>query len=213
MDLCFLLSSVALTYLSRLFLVSCLVLLAHEFLGHPFLFSIYPYSNENLCDIFYPIPKILHHSLFLYLSCIHFISVEMIVCFLSGSLPTFIDASANFASSAILEDNLLFQLKASNKSIVFMGDDTWLDLYPNYFKRMFAYPSFDVKDLDTVDNGVLDHLKPELNNSDWDVLIAHFLGVDHCGHRYGPSHPEMKRKLLQMDSVIKYEASMQQYQF
>ena len=94
-----------------------------------------------------------------------------------------------------------------------MGDDTWLDLYPNYFKRTFAYPSFDVKDLDTVDNGVLDHLVPELNKSDWGVLIAHFLGVDHCGHRYGPSHPEMKRKLLQMDSVIKYEISLLHYKF
>ena len=28
------------------------------------------------------------------------------------------------------------------------------------------------------------------------------LGVDHCGHRYGPSHAEMKRKLNQMDTVI-----------
>ena len=122
-----------------------------------------------------------------------------------GSLPTFIDAGANFASSAILEDNLLYQLKANNKSIVFMGDDTWLDLYPKYFKRMFPFPSFDVKDLDTVDNGVVHHLVPELKRNDWDVVIAHFLGVDHCGHRYGPNHPEMKRKLLQMDSVIKYD--------
>ena len=93
-----------------------------------------------------------------------------------------------------------------------MGDDTWLDLYPNYFKRAFPYPSFDVKDLDTVDNGVVNHLVPELNNNDWDVIIAHFLGVDHCGHRYGPDHPEMKRKLSQMDSVVRYGADIDHYQ-
>lgn len=122
---------------------------------------------------------------------------------LVGSLPTFIDASANFASSAIMEDNLLFQMRASNKKIVLMGDDTWVDLYPNYFERQFPYPSFDVKDLDTVDNGIISHLIPEVKKSDWDVIIAHFLGVDHCGHRYGPNHPEMKRKLMQMDFVIK----------
>lgn len=29
------------------------------------------------------------------------------------------------------------------------------------------------------------------------------LGVDHCGHRYGPLHMEMKRKLNQMDEVIR----------
>lgn len=25
--------------------------------------------------------------------------------------------------------------------------------------------------------------------------MAHYLGVDHAGHRYGPNHPEMARKL------------------
>lgn len=115
------------------------------------------------------------------------------------------DAGANFASSAIQEDNLLFQLRAKNKKIVFMGDDTWTDLYSGYFEREYPYPSFDVKDLDTVDNGIIHHLLPEMQKPDWDVLIAHFLGVDHCGHRYGPNHPEMKRKLQQMDSVIKYD--------
>lgn len=33
--------------------------------------------------------------------------------------------------------------------------------------------------------GVLDHLVPEMSSRDWDVIIAHFLGVDHVGHRYG----------------------------
>lgn len=39
--------------------------------------------------------------------------------------------------------------------------------------------------------------------SDWDVLVAHFLGVDHCGHRFGPDHPAMADKLTQMDGVIR----------
>lgn len=120
-----------------------------------------------------------------------------------GSLPTFVDASANFGSNEILEDNLLYQFHAHNKSMVFMGDDTWLDLYPRYFTSAFPFPSLDVKDLDTVDDGVISHLIPEVMKNDWDVIIAHFLGVDHCGHRYGPTHPEMERKLKQMDSVIK----------
>lgn len=38
---------------------------------------------------------------------------------------------------------------------------------------------------------------------DWDVLVAHFLGVDHCGHRFGPDHPAMADKLTQMDGVIR----------
>lgn len=42
-----------------------------------------------------------------------------------------------------------------------------------------------------------------MKKTDWDVLIAHFLGVDHCGHKYGPMHREMSRKLLEMNEVIK----------
>lgn len=122
----------------------------------------------------------------------------------AGSLPTFIDASQNFASSEINEDNVIDQLRAMNKDIVFMGDDTWLGLYPDHFKRTFDFPSLNVKDLHTVDNGVLQHLAPELKKKDWDVLIAHFLGVDHCGHRYGPYHPEMAAKLTQMDQMLRY---------
>lgn len=41
-----------------------------------------------------------------------------------------------------------------------------------------------------------------MKNNDWDVLIAHFLGVDHCGHKYGPMHIEMKRKLEEMNEII-----------
>ena len=55
-----------------------------------------------------------------------------------------------------------------------------------------------------MDNGVIEHLIPEIKTNDWDVLIAHFLGVDHCGHKFGPNHPEMASKLTQMDTVLRY---------
>lgn len=41
-----------------------------------------------------------------------------------------------------------------------------------------------------------------MQKNDWDVVIAHFLGVDHCGHKYGPLHKEMSRKLNEMNTVI-----------
>ena len=75
--------------------------------------------------------------------------------------------------------------------------------FPDSFERYYPYPSFNVKDLHTVDNGVMSHLIPEIERSDWDVIIAHFLGVDHCGHRYGPYHPAMAEKLTQMDVVLR----------
>lgn len=121
----------------------------------------------------------------------------------TGSLPTFIDMSSNFASTEINEDNLIDQLLSKGKKAVFMGDDTWVGLYPRRFTREFPFPSFNVWDLDTVDDGIKKHLPSEIQKKDWDLLIAHFLGVDHCGHRYGPFHPEMTRKLDEMNSVIR----------
>ncbi|CAG9863059.1 unnamed protein product [Phyllotreta striolata] len=120
----------------------------------------------------------------------------------TGSLPTFIDAGSNFATSEISEDNLIDQLIRHKHGVVFTGDDTWNGLYPNRFTRNFPYPSFNVWDLDTVDNGVRENLRNELNNNDWSLLIGHFLGVDHCGHRYGPNHAEMERKLGEINEVI-----------
>ena len=55
-----------------------------------------------------------------------------------------------------------------------------------------------------MDRGVKKHLLPEMARTDWDVIIAHFLGVDHCGHRYGPNHPAMRDKLNEIDEVIRY---------
>ncbi|XP_035248223.1 GPI ethanolamine phosphate transferase 3 [Anguilla anguilla] len=130
-------------------------------------------------------------------------TMQRIKGFTTGSLPTFIDVGNNFASSAILEDNLVHQLGQAGKRVVFMGDDTWESLFPKKFHRSLPFPSFNVKDLHTVDDGILQHLYPTMEGSDWDVIIAHFLGVDHCGHRFGPDHPAMADKLTQMDEVIR----------
>jgi len=43
----------------------------------------------------------------------------------TGSLPTFVDAGANFASTEITEDNFIDQYVRMGKNVTFMGDDTW----------------------------------------------------------------------------------------
>jgi phosphatidylinositol glycan class O len=101
----------------------------------------------------------------------------------TGSLPTFVDAGSNFASTEITEDNFIDQMVKLGKKITFLGDDTWTSLFPGRFNRQYPFPSFNVKDLHTVDNGVLENIYGELRQKDWDIMIAHFLGVDHCGHR------------------------------
>ncbi len=120
----------------------------------------------------------------------------------TGSLPTFLDIKDNMHSTEIFEDNLIKQIAAQGQGIVFMGDDTWMSLYGNYFLRNYSYDSFNVKDLDTVDNGVTRHLFPEMHSRDWTLLIAHFLGVDHVGHTFGPEDVHMQTKLEQMNDIL-----------
>ncbi|KAI1144187.1 GPI ethanolamine phosphate transferase [Hypoxylon sp. FL0543] len=125
----------------------------------------------------------------------------------TGTLPTFVDMGSSFSGTAIEEDNLLMQWRDQGKRIVHLGDDTWTALFPDYFQPNIsrAYDSFNVWDLHTVDNGVIDHIFPLLKDDQkpqWDVLIGHLLGVDHAGHRYGPNHAAMTAKLQQMNSFI-----------
>lgn len=122
----------------------------------------------------------------------------------TGSLPTFIDIGSNFDTGAIHEDSIIDRVVQSGRSAVFMGDSTWSDLFPGRFKRSHSMPSFNIYDLDTVDRAVSGLLQDELRLNDWDLLIAHTLGVDHCGHKYGPLHPEMTRKLTEVDELIRY---------
>lgn len=134
-----------------------------------------------------------------------------------GTLPTFVDAGSNFAGSSIDEDNWLAQAQRAGKKIAFTGDDTWMSLFPlastglnasAHLTEGLSWPfdSFNVEDLDTVDNGVRAHLLPLLEDDpatpSWDILIGHMLGVDHVGHRVGPSHPEMHRKLAELQDLL-----------
>ncbi|KAG5634046.1 hypothetical protein H0H81_003636 [Sphagnurus paluster] len=125
----------------------------------------------------------------------------------TGSLPTFVDIGNNFGGSSIAEDSILKQLRLAGKKAAFMGDDTWMSVFPDSFEAnmTFPYDSFNVEDLHTVDEGVIKHLFPLLEDPQkpFDFLIGHFLGVDHVGHRVGPDHPSMKAKLTQMNDVLK----------
>lgn len=49
----------------------------------------------------------------------------------------------------------------------------------------------------------LQHLLPLLARpGSWDVLVAHYLGVDHAGHTYGVNSRQMEDKLAQMDDQV-----------
>lgn len=44
----------------------------------------------------------------------------------------------------------------------------------------------------------------ELKKTDWQVMILHYLGLDHVGHIEGPFAPlNIRRKLYEMDEVVR----------
>lgn len=45
----------------------------------------------------------------------------------------------------------------------------------------------------------MNELKP---TADWDIMILHYLGLDHIGHMGGPRSTLMPMKLLEMDNII-----------
>lgn len=126
-------------------------------------------------------------------------TLQRLKALVTGSLPTFIDASSNFAAMELQEDNSIDQLINSAGKAVLLGDDTWARLLPGRWSRSHALYSFHTWDLDTVDKEIDTKIYDELKENDWDLLVAHYLGVDHAGHRYGPNHPEMTRKLSELN--------------
>jgi len=151
----------------------------------------------------------------------------------TGGLPTFADITGSFGGATLDEDSWVEQLvrvpwqrRRYDKSsrivhkpqIAFVGDDTWVDLFPTQFDDAHPYPSFNTRDLDTVDNGCLLHLPRLMGrfiglktgtqllqmspDSPLELIVAHFLGVDHVGHTYGPNNVHMDKKLHQMDVVL-----------
>lgn len=55
----------------------------------------------------------------------------------------------------------------------------------------------------SVHTSLLQNLKPYLSDpASWDVLVGHYLGVDHVGHAHGVLSQQMVDKLRQMDDQV-----------
>ncbi|XP_074086216.1 GPI ethanolamine phosphate transferase 2 isoform X2 [Macrotis lagotis] len=131
------------------------------------------------------------------------VTLPRIKALMTGSIPGFIDAVMNFNSPVLLEDNLIGQAKTAGKRIIFYGDDTWIKLFPKHFIEYDGTTSFFVSDFREVDDNITRHLDNVLKREDWDMLILHYLGLDHIGHLTGPHSPLVGPKLKEMDYILK----------
>lgn len=89
-----------------------------------------------------------------------------------------------------------------HQKIVVAGDDTW-KLFPHFHRSYLNRDSLFVNDFYEGDTNVTKTLALELTQKDWKLLILHYLGLDHIGHVFNPSHELVPQKLKEMDETIK----------
>ncbi|KAL1107458.1 hypothetical protein V6Z11_D03G045700 [Gossypium hirsutum] len=131
------------------------------------------------------------------------VTMPRLKAMVSGAIGGFLDVAFNFNTQAMTDDNLLGQFFKIGRKMVMLGDETWLKLFPGLFKRHDGVSSFYVKDTVQVDQNVSRHLGDELSKDDWDLLILHYLGLDHVGHIGGRNSVLMTPKMKEMDEVVK----------
>ncbi|KAM7262240.1 hypothetical protein ACFE04_021317 [Oxalis oulophora] len=130
------------------------------------------------------------------------VTMPRLKAMVSGAIGGFLDVAFNFNTQAMLDDNLLGQFLKIGWKMVMLGDETWLKLFPGSFTRHDGVSSFFVKDTVQVDHNVSRHLAEELSREDWNLVILHYLGLDHVGHTGGRNSVLMAPKLTEMDEVI-----------
>ena len=131
------------------------------------------------------------------------VTLPRLKAIMTGSVPSFVDIIRNFDTDTLVEDSLIRQWRLHQRNITMFGDDTWSKLFPGDFLRQDPTPSFFVSDFTEVDDNVTRHLQSELATPDWDVMILHYLGLDHIGHVEGPRSALVQPKLEEMSDVIR----------
>lgn len=63
-----------------------------------------------------------------------------------------------------------------------IGDDTWPRLYN--MQKSISCESFVVSDLHSCDKLVIENLISEYKSQKYQMIIGHFLGLDHIGHTF-----------------------------
>ena len=107
---------------------------------------------------------------------------------MTGNFPR---KASNFHHNTIFpiaEDNILYQMKKAGRKIYYGGDPIWPVYFPNEFEDSISERDYDIKTVD-VDNEVYDFIWDVFKNKQYDLLIGHFLGLDHMAHGAGFTHP------------------------
>ena len=134
------------------------------------------------------------------------ITVVRIKTFLSGVTGSVVDFSEALVHGDFKEDNILVTLLKKfkeNASTICFGEDIWEKAFGPWFTKEVTLMDQNIRSLDANDNMVAENLFKELaEGSNFNFLIAHLIGMDHAGHSYDTRHPELQRKMHEVESTI-----------
>jgi phosphatidylinositol glycan class O len=92
----------------------------------------------------------------------------------------------------------------SGRTIGFAGDYIWMDMFKDYFNETYPFPSFNVRDLDSLDLDTFEKLHYLLDREEpHDLMIGHVSGIDHAGHTHGSDNEHIERKILETEDQIR----------
>ncbi|CAJ0824938.1 10463_t:CDS:2, partial [Entrophospora sp. SA101] len=104
-------------------------------------------------------------------------------------------------------DRLVLVLIDALRSDFVFGENSEMKFVKSLIENHYAIPYTAIATAPTdtveVDLNVTRNIKPQLLSQSWEVLIFHYLGLDHIGHSSGPHSPLMRPKQHEMDKVIK----------
>ncbi|OGM39853.1 hypothetical protein ABOM_011448 [Aspergillus bombycis] len=123
-----------------------------------------------------------------------------------GSASSFLDVFNNADDGPgrpDRRDTWLARLKAAGKGkLLFYGDDTWAQLFPDLWDRGHFHSTLFVPDFHSLDINITASALDELHRDDWSAMVLHLPGIDHIGHMGGAGSHLMASKQKQMDDIV-----------
>lgn len=132
------------------------------------------------------------------------LTMPRVKAMMTGSVPGYFEMFLSLdQAKELTDDSLIRSASADGRSIVFYGDETWTKLFPTIFKRKNGIPLLSIADHTTADENITWHASNELlHPHNFDIMILHYMGLDHIGLTSGSRGPLVDGKLKEMDSVL-----------
>ena len=114
-------------------------------------------------------------------------TVQRIKSIGTGNLATIVEMG-NYLGKArdTDEDSFLYQANQIGKNSIYIGTEVWLDHFEHQFSSVQTpNVGYDILDVDRNDNFILDLIDEKLDDDSLEIIVTHFVKIDHAGHGNG----------------------------